>query len=68
MLTEFNALITTRFAASSVFTMFRLDSFPVWAVVVIVVNVSMFWWIFLRVCVVRSYLRHWNPLSLRQRR
>jgi|GEM_PF-4100837 len=64
MLTKLNTLIASRFAARSAFTMLRLDSLTVRAVIVIVVDVSMFRRIFLRICVIWRYLCHWNPLVI----
>lgn len=64
MLTEFNAFIASLLSAGAVFAMPRFNSFPVWAIIAIVVNISVFGGIFLRVRIVRSHFSHFRILSL----
>lgn len=61
MLAELNALIATRFSASAAFAVFRQYSFSIWAVVVVVINVSVSRRILLGIRVVRGYFCHNNP-------
>jgi hypothetical protein len=39
-------------------TVFALDAFPVWAGVLVVVNLAVLRWIFRRVCMVWTYFCH----------
>jgi hypothetical protein len=67
MLTEFNAFVATLFAASSTLSVFWFDPFPVWAVIVIVIDISVLWGIFKRVGVVGRHLCHYGkpPLEVK---
>jgi hypothetical protein len=58
MLTKLNTFVTTGFIASPALEMLRLDAFPVWAIVVIVMDVPMRGRILRRVSVVRGNFRH----------
>ena len=62
-LTELDALLATRFPASPGQAMFFLDALPIWAVVVIVIDLSVLRRVLLRVRVVRRYL-HCGPSLL----
>ena len=58
MLTELDALIATLLTARPIFPMLRLDFVPVWTVIVIMVHISVFGRVFLRVRVVGSHFCH----------
>jgi hypothetical protein len=61
VLTEFDALVTARFSIDIALTMFRLDSLSVGAIVMVMINISMFWRIFLRIRVIGRHLCHRYP-------
>lgn len=58
-LAKLNALITARLVAGSTLSVFRLDSFSVRAIIVIVMNITMFGRVFQGVGVVRRDFCHW---------
>lgn len=61
MLAEPSTYQATVLAASSTFAVLRLDPPSVFAVVVVVIDVSVLWWIFGRVGVIRRYFCHAHP-------
>jgi len=65
MLTELGAHFAAQFAASSIFTMLWFYLFPIFTVVVVVINVPVFGRIFWRICVVRCHLCHCGLTFLR---
>jgi hypothetical protein len=58
MLTELDAFVAARLSARANLPMFILDSLSIGTIVMIVIYVSMFGWIFQRICVVRSHFYH----------
>lgn len=60
MLTEFNTLVAAWLSARPAFPMLFFDSLSVGTIVVIVIYVAMFWWIFLRIRMIRSNFCHWQ--------
>ena len=65
MLAELGTLFAARFSARSIFTMLRFYSFPVWTIVVVVIDVSVLGRVFGRVRVVRSYFCHLESFRYR---
>lgn len=61
MLAEPDALVASLLSASAVFTVPRFNSFSVGAIVVVMVNVSMFRWVFFGIRVVWGDLCHRVP-------
>ncbi|HLV95520.1 MAG TPA: hypothetical protein VKS44_10055 [Candidatus Acidoferrales bacterium] len=64
MLTELDALFTARLAAGSPLPVFRLDFLALEAIVMVVIDLSVFWRLFDRVGVVRRYFCHLTLSSL----
>lgn len=64
MLTELNALFTSRLATGSRFPMFSLDFLTLEAIVVVVIDLSVLRRLFNRVRVIRRYFCHFLILSL----
>jgi hypothetical protein len=62
-LAEFDAFFASGLAASALFPVFRLDSFPVWAIIVIVMDLTVLRRFFDGVGMVRFYLCHDSLLS-----
>jgi hypothetical protein len=61
MLTQLDALFTAGLASVPRLPMFRLDFLALEAVVMVVIDLSMFWRLFDGVSVVRRYFCHLNP-------
>lgn len=51
-LAELDALVATLLAACSTLTMFRLDSFTIGAIIVIVIDLPVFGWILGGICMI----------------
>ena len=67
VLTEFDALLTAGFAASTLLKMFRHDPLAIWAVIVIVINLPVFGRLFDGISMICSYFCHLPSLYFRGR-
>src|SRR5437773_5890207 len=60
MLAELGTFFAARFAARSILTVLWFYFIPIW-IIVVMVHVSVLWWIFGRVRVIRRHSCHSNP-------